>query len=390
MPRWISNRCRCLSAVILCAVALTAAEVVVEVRDGTFSLRGWTGSSQPPPAGWESAFPIYAGASTTPMLGTYAVEGDALVFHPRFPLDSNTGYRGTYPGGAFVFDASIAPVTPAHVERVYPSADVLPANTLRLYVVFSAPMRAGDALRDVRLLDDAGAALPDSFLDQELWDPDHRRLTVLFDPGRVKRGLAPAREAGSPLVEGRRYTLAIGRDFQKRFTAGPAVRTAADPAQWRVEAPAAGTVEPLVVRFPRSMDYALLQRTLTVPGVAGTIAVARNETEWRFTPDAPWKPGAFRLAIDPDLEDVCGNRPDRPFEVDLRTNSPGEPAVFACRFETLPRNVNSPSGAPRDPAPASPSGCAAIPASRRAGRAAPARTSDLPDRAPEHSPPPAR
>ncbi|HWF12037.1 MAG TPA: Ig-like domain-containing protein [Bryobacteraceae bacterium] len=344
------------------------------MRDGAFRLHGWTGISQTPPAGWESVFHIYAGTSTTPMLGTYAVEGDTLVFHPSFPLDPNTGYRGTYPGGAFVLDAPIAPIAPPHVERMYPSADVLPANTLRLYVVFSAPMRTGEVLRQVRLLDDAGAPLPDAFLDQELWDPDHRRLTILFDPGRVKRGLAPAREAGSPLVEGRRYTLAIGRDFQKHFAAGPAIRSAADPAQWRVQAPAAGTMEPLVVRFPRPMDYALLQTTLSVPGIGGAISVNHSETEWRFTPDAPWKPGAFRLAIDRDLEDVCGNRPDRPFEVDLRSDPPDGAVVFTCRFETLPRNVNSASAAPRDSAPASRSSCAAIPVSGRARPAAPART----------------
>ena len=36
----------------------------------------------------------------------------------------------------------------------------------------------------------------------ELWDPSRRRLTVLFDPARIKRGLAPHHEVGYPLGAG--------------------------------------------------------------------------------------------------------------------------------------------------------------------------------------------
>lgn len=298
------------------------------MRDGTFRLTEWTGGSEAPRAGWQSVFPIYAGSSTTAMLGTYAVENGVLVFRPRFPLDPATNYHGTFPNGGFAFDIGPRPQAAArvehvHVEQIFPSADVLPANTLRLYIYFSGPIETGDVLQDIRLLDDNGNLVSDAFLDQELWDADHRRLTVLFDPGRIKRGLAPAREAGSPIVEGRRYTLVVdaGQHFEKHFIGGPAIRTAADPAAWRIRAPRAGTTEPLVVVFSRPMDYALLQRTLSVTGVPGQIAVAASETEWRLTPDSPWRAGDYGLAVDRELEDICGNRPGRPFDVDLRAGS---------------------------------------------------------------------
>ncbi len=89
-----------------------------------------------------------------------------------------------------------------------------------------------------------------------------------------------------------------------------------DPAKWRIASPREGTTEPLVVTFPRPLDYALLQRTVKVAGVAGKIAVARDETEWRFTPDTPWIAGAHELIVETTLEDLAGNRVGRPFDVD--------------------------------------------------------------------------
>jgi hypothetical protein len=349
MPRSIWNRFLCLSALalILLTTALVAAEGF-EFRNGEFRLNGWTGGSTPPAEGWESVFSVYAGDSHTPMLGTYSVEGGTLVFRPRFPLAPDTGYHGTFHGGGFVLDPPPRRVPATRVEHVYPSTNVLPANTLKLYICFSAPMSAGDALQHIQLLDDAGTPLPGGFLDQELWDPDRTRLTVLFDPGRIKRGLVPAREAGAPIVEGRHYTLAIDHgwldahgapltgDFRKTFTGGPTDRTPPDPKHWRLLPPRAGTSDPLIVHFPKPMDYALLQRTVDVDRVAGSVSVADDETEWRFVPDTPWKAGLYHLTADNTLEDISGNHLDRPFDVDLR-NTP--PAPHANRTE-LPFRVN--------------------------------------------------
>ena len=50
---------------------------------------------------------------------------------------------------------------------------MLPANELKLYIYFSAPMSRGEAWKHIHLLDDAGKPVPLAFLelDQELWDP---------------------------------------------------------------------------------------------------------------------------------------------------------------------------------------------------------------------------
>jgi hypothetical protein len=65
------------------------------------------------------------------------------------------------------------------------------------------------------------------------------------------------------------------------------------------------------------MDYALLLRLLEVPGVTGTVSVDNKETEWRFIPSQPWKPGEYRLVVDTALEDLAGNRIGQAFDVDI-------------------------------------------------------------------------
>jgi hypothetical protein len=70
------------------------------------------------------------------------------------------------------------------------------------------------------------------------------------------------------------------------------------------------------VDFPRPLDYALLQRALSVDGVKGKVEVTRGETQWRFTPEDPWKPSEYRLTVNTTLEDLAGNRVGRAFDVD--------------------------------------------------------------------------
>ena len=284
---------------------------------------------------------VYAGnGDVPPLAGTAAVEKDAVVFRPAFPLAPGVRYRVVFTplNGAAIekaFDGPARQSTPVtRVERVYPSAEVLPSNQLRLYIYFSAPMSRGEAEQRIHVLDAAGKVLRGVFLPgQELWDPSNRRLTMTFDPGRIKRDLTSNRAMGAPIAEGRHYTLLIDREwhdangapmvesFRKTFRGGPAVRQPPDPTTWKVAAPAAGSRAPLVVDFGRSMNYTLLQRMLTVAGakggVAGSIDVDRNETEWRFTPQQPWQAGSYRLVVDTSLEDLAGNKIGQPFDIDV-------------------------------------------------------------------------
>jgi hypothetical protein len=51
--------------------------------------------------------------------------------------------------------------------------------------------------------------------------------------------------------------------------------------------------------------------------IAGALAVDRQETQWRFTPIAAWRGGAYRLVIDTRLEDLAGNSIEQPFDIDV-------------------------------------------------------------------------
>jgi hypothetical protein len=247
------------------------------------------------------------------------------VFHP--------------PGGGApierTFDGPPRPTTPAaHVDHVYPSADVWPSNQLRLYIYFSAPMSRGESAARIHVLDAAGKNLPGVFLPlEELWDPAGQRLTMTFDPGRIKRGLTANENMGPPIAEGRRYTLVIDREwadargvsmtegFRKSFVGGAADRRPPDPKDWRVTPPHAGTSEPLVVDFQESMNYPLLQRMLKVTNargdVKGTVSVERQESRWRFAPTTSWTAGAYQVVVDTGLEDLAGNHIGQPFDIDV-------------------------------------------------------------------------
>jgi hypothetical protein len=281
-------------------------------------------------------------AGLPPLLGVLRREGDVLFFTPRFDLQPGLRYRAVYrePNGAQaaqILEIPAPPASPAtRLERIDPSPDVLPENLLKFYLHFSAPMTRGEAYRRIHLLDAQGRAVEMPFLEleQELWDRDLRRLTLLFDPGRVKRDLLPNQEVGTPLHDGGAYTLVVDRDWQdaqgkalagearKTFRVGPADHEPPRVSDWQLSRPRAGTRDPLVARFAEALDRALLESVLEVRDssgapVPGVITVEAGETRWRFTPREPWSAGGYSLRTAMILEDLAGNSLGRRFEVDV-------------------------------------------------------------------------
>jgi hypothetical protein len=328
------------------ALATAAGPAPAIVFDGAaFRVSGWQAPERTPAAGWNSIFHVYAGAgSVPPLAGSYAVERGELVFHPSFPIAPGVHYRAVFrePSGRQplekTFDGPPAPSNRiARVDRVYPSGDVWPANQLRLYIYFSAAMSREGAASWIHVLDEQGHELRGAhaiFLPgEELWDPAFRRLTMTFDPGRIKRGLTSNENIGPPLTEGRRYTLVIdsawpdargvpmGESFRKTIRGGPALRTAPDPKQWQVTAPKAGTTGDVAVEFPTAMNYPLVSRMLQITDahgpVEGTVRVGRAETQWRFTPRRSWAAATYNVVADTGLEDLAGNSIAHPFDIDV-------------------------------------------------------------------------
>ncbi|WP_213807856.1 hypothetical protein [Granulicella sp. dw_53] len=215
------------------------------------------------------------------------------------------------------------------VVSISPAARSIPANTLRIYVTFNHPARGVVATRDLRLLDDAGRTIDGAFMDfgQDLWSPDGRRLTVLFDPGRVKRGVEGDGESAAPLQVGHSFTVEIsGKRFHYQVT--PAVRTAITPQTWRLALPKAGSREALTVTFDREMDDALLRDQLEVVDAQGQsqpgqVTASASGRVWSWRPKHGWRIGAYRLVVGSSLEDVSGNRVGEALDHDV--GSPDAP-----------------------------------------------------------------
>jgi hypothetical protein len=303
------------------------------------------------PAGAAAAAGIPA-AGLPPMAGRLAADGADACFVPRFGFADGTAYAVTVDGRAAGVLARPRPDRPAtgRVLAIYPSADEVPRNLLRCYVWFSVPMSEGSAAGHVALTDEAGAPLAGALLpgEHELWDAGRRRLTVLLDPARIKRGLAGHRAAGYPLQSGQPVALVVDAGFrdaagaplasgaQRRYAVGPDERRHVDPAAWELAAPAAGGTEPLEVRFGRPLDHGLLARCLHVTGpgggrVDGAAQAGPQERSWRLTPRAAWAAGEHRLVVDPVLEDVAGNSVRRVFDRDLsRSEDDPRPAAPAA------------------------------------------------------------
>jgi hypothetical protein len=273
-----------------------------------------------------------------PMAGRLVPDGADLCFVPRFPFLDGTSYTVTVSGARAAVLARPRPGRPhqtagTKVTGIWPMAAEVPVNLLRLYVWFSAPMSEGYAARQVRLARDDGSVLAGALLptEDELWDAGRRRLTVLLDPARIKRGL-PGH--GYPLRPGEPFRLIVGTAFpdalgfplgtpaQRRYHVGGEERRHVTPGDWELAVPAVGTAQPLRVTFDRPLDHGLLERCLQVTGpdgrpVLGTARVGHEERSWQLAPSRDWAPGEHQLIVDPVLEDLAGNSVSRVFDRDL-------------------------------------------------------------------------
>lgn len=304
--------------------------------------------------------------STMPVDGAWNITSREIIFSARHPWLPEVNYyarldleklnalvgqnnkQGTV-DTSFTIQRS-RDLDPEKVTGIYPSADTLPQNLLKFYIHFSGPMSRGDIYKHIHILNEQGDVIPDAFLElsQELWDPRQTRLTILFDPGRIKRGLERHNLVGTVFEAGKKYTLVvdgnlvdgnglpIGQQFQKSFNITGPDRDMPDHDKWSIKAPAAQTREPLHLQLDEPLDHALLQRLITVTRegqqIAGKVTTSGAETEWHFTPERPWKGGNYELDIKLILEDLAGNNLISVFDLNLSDSSePIQPASIQSR-----------------------------------------------------------
>jgi hypothetical protein len=231
--------------------------------------------------------------------------------------------------------------------RIFPQAKVLPANTLRFYIHFPRSAEAHFDRDQLWLLNEEETVVRDPFLvlSQELWSVDGRRLTVLMEPGRIKRGLGADPSHDPALVVGRTYSLvvtALGQTARHTFRVSDPVLEAIDETDWRIVSPTVGSLDPAVVHFDRVVDAALCEDEIGVLTPSGQavqtrVSPAPDGTSVQLILSHPWTAGEHSLVVSDRFEDVCGNRLGEALDHDLSAG--GRPRVGTINF--TPRSANA-------------------------------------------------
>ena len=268
--------------------------------------------------------------------GNYLINNDSVIFEPLIPFTKGLAYdiflRRKLFNTITIPKANDSP----KLMAIYPSSDTLPANLLKIYLVFSRPMAQGHSLQFIKLTNEKGDSLPNTFLAlrSELWNEDGTILTLWLDPGRIKKDLQPNKLLGPPLVRGNTYKLIIsgkwrgdeGNDlaesYTKIFVAAGYDSIAPSIDKWKLVIPKPGASAPLEIAFDKTLDYELILNAIRVVDsagniIAGAMQVNKGETKLYFTPAIPWKKGIYKLLAEGRLADLAGNNLNRLFDVDL-------------------------------------------------------------------------
>jgi len=217
------------------------------------------------------------------------------------------------------------------VMDVFPTADTLPTNLLRMYILFSKPMQTIGNLEKIQLLSESGQTIEGAIFNnvQELWNQDQTRLTILFDPSRVKTGLQAHLAMGRALREGEKYQLIIGSlldvegyptsTYSKAFHVSYEDNSPPNKDLWEIIVPEADSQAPLIVQFPGMLDQLSMTQRLQLTTennqhIQGIERAMKEETEWHFQPSSNWKPGTYVLHVHASLEDPAGNNLKGKFE----------------------------------------------------------------------------
>lgn len=238
--------------------------------------------------------------------------------------------------------AVAAAASSAFAATVTPSGDTVPENLLRIELHLARPLAQPLAMAHVRLLDERGQTIPDVFLDLPLPAADGRTVALLLHPGRVKSGVGANLALGRALRAGDVITLVVddpqvGRPLTHRWRV--LIADPMRPARWRVRAPRAGTMAPLVLALDATLNASgaslIALRGPDGERVAGHAMLEDGERAWRFRPTHPWLAGHYEVVVHPLLEDVAGDRACTPFEAADLSDRPC--AIEAPGFDVAAR-----------------------------------------------------
>lgn len=238
---------------------------------------------------------------------------------------------------AMVFNTVAAGVKP-EVVAIYPRANELPENTLKFQIEFNVPMREGNFLQHIQLHSIDGESLSGVFFDNvyELWSNDHRQITILVDPGRVKTGLKENLKRGRAFIAGQEYQLSVltswrslqGEPLQKVYTktfkAIPEDLESPNVSLIKTSLLKAGSTDLLSITFPEPLDEQQIQEYVRIVSVRehqssqviqGKFSIESFGKTLNFVPQIPWEVNqVYSLRIDTRLEDLASNNLQAKFD----------------------------------------------------------------------------
>ena len=287
--------------------------------------------------------------TTENMLGEYETDNSRIVFKPLIELSPGATYYIIFKGN-IISELTIPErelITKTTLDAIFPESDSLPENLLKIYLKFSKPMRQGVSEKYLSIIDSKGDTLHNVFLNlnTELWDEEGKQLTIWLNPGRIKRGLQPNENEGSPLKSGNSYTFSVSgewtdikgnklaKSYSKGFITGPKDIISPNMTLWTINLPAAGSGQALKVDFNESLDHSLIPNTIIVIRrdgelIEGKILPKEGEKSFLFYPDKPWTSGNYYLKTDSRLEDLAGNNLNRLFDNDIIKDKPPRISEF--------------------------------------------------------------
>lgn len=288
---------------------------------------------------WASFFSVRTNSDARPMLGSYRIHGEQIVFSPRFHPDPKIEYVITfsYPALKEVVGASIdrndtiqafkrfaLDSKPTQLLQFSPDSDTLPQNLLRAYLHFSAPMGFQNPYDFIALINEAGDTIETPFVElpEGLWNEFRTRMTLLFHPGRIKQGVEPNRSMGTPMRSSEKFRLVVSKkwkdaagnpldqDFKKQFITSAPVREKMQKNDFQLQT-SRETQLSVLVDVVRLLDQEMAQKHIRIEDDNGNRLTSNISfvTGRRFIVRSNEFESAkkYRLYINPRLEDVCGN-----------------------------------------------------------------------------------
>ncbi|GAA0835594.1 hypothetical protein GCM10009112_27600 [Marinomonas arenicola] len=272
---------------------------------------------------------------SNPIAGRYHHDDTRAYFTPYFEFVRGQSYvvetkEITSEQGlqAHLYEFKLTAAVPktAKVTQIQPSSSRIPENTLRFYLYFTQAMKPNVAFNYIKLVNAAGEEDNAAFMKfkQELWSADRKRLTLLMDPGRIKRGVETNLELGPALESGKKYKIVVKAGwptasgnqtllgFSHSYQISNALRTLPDVKKWTITAPKRGSLQPLRIQLDRLFDYQLLHSKIALytpdgDKISGQIDLDEEHQTWQFTPERQWHTKQVMLSVDAKLEDVAGN-----------------------------------------------------------------------------------